>query len=180
MWYAIQVAGGKEETTCRLIDRFVEPGIVQEVFTPRYETQKKVRGAWLRSSSVLFPGYVIAVTHKDAYKNEKVDRLRRALHGVPEFTRLLTAGETYLPLDEREQALVCAFTRPGDRTVEMSMGIMDGDRVVVTSGPLLGREGLIRSVNRRKSIAYLEIEMFGRTLKTKVGLGIVAKRAVPA
>ena len=56
------------------------------------------------------------------------------------------------------------------------MGVIEGDRVVVTSGPLRGHEGWIKSVNRRKSLAFLEVEMFGRKLKTKVGLGIVARR----
>lgn len=169
MWYAVQVVAGKEEATCKLIERLVSPEVLQEVFTPRFETQKKVRGEWIMCTNVLFPGYVIAVTNK-------VDQLRRALHAVPEFTHVLAMGETYLPLDRRERALICAFTRPGDRTVEMSMGVKEGDRVVVTSGPLVGREAMIASINRRKSLAFIDIEMFGRTMRTKVGLGIVATR----
>ena len=43
-------------------------------------------------------------------------------------------------------------------------------------GPLVGREGWIRKINRRKRTAYLEIDMFGRTIQTKIGLGIVRKR----
>ena len=82
-------------------------------------------------------------------------------------------GETFAPLDEADKALICAFTQKEDRTVKMSFGVMEGDRVVVTAGPLLGREGWIRSVNRHKNLAFLEIEMFGRTLRTKVGLGVV-------
>ena len=55
---------------------------------------------------------------------------------------------------------------------------MEGDHVVVTGGPLKGHEGWIRSVNRQKSLAFLEIEMFGRKLKTKVGLAILNRRSV--
>ena len=35
---------------------------------------------------------------------------------------------------------------------------------------------LVFLFTRRKRTAYLEIEMFGRTIQTKIGLGIVRKR----
>ena len=37
----------------------------------------------------------------------------------------------------------------------MSMGVMDGEHVVVLSGPLRGREALITSVNRHKNLAFV-------------------------
>ena len=54
--------------------------------------------------------------------------------------------------------------------VEMSSGIIENDRVRILSGPLMGMEGNIRRIDRHKRIAYLEIEMFGRTVEMKVGL----------
>ena len=169
-WYAIQVTSGKEESTCRLMRRLVDGAVLQEVFTPRFETQKKYQGEWRMCQSVLFPGYVVAVT-------PCIDELRKLLRDVPEFTRVLAMGETYLPLDDRDRAWIEALTRKGDRTVQMSVAVVEGDRVVVTSGPLKDHEGWIRSVNRQKSLAFLEIEMFGRKLKTKVGLAILSRRS---
>ena len=61
-WYAIQVTSGKEESTCRLMRRLVPAAVLEEVFTPRYETQKKYQGEWRMCQSILFPGYVVAVT----------------------------------------------------------------------------------------------------------------------
>lgn len=168
-WYAIQVTSGKEESTCRLMRRLVPSAVLEEVFTPRYETQKKYQGEWRMCQSILFPGYVVAVT-------PDVDELRLRLRGVPEFTRVLAMGETYLPLDERDRAWIESLTRKGARTVEMSAAVMEGDHVVVTGGPLKGHEGWICAVNRQKSLAFLEIEMFGRKLKTKVGLAILSRQ----
>ena len=170
-WYAIQVTSGKEESTCRLMRRLVPPAVLEEVFTPRYETQKKYQGEWRMCQSILFPGYVVAVT-------SDVDELRQRLRGVPEFTRVLAMGETYLPLDEHDRAWIEALTRKGARTVGMSTAVMEGDHVVVTGGPLKDHEGWICAVNRQKSLAFLEIEMFGRKLKTKVGLAILSRPAV--
>ena len=73
-------------------------------------------------------------------------------------------------------AWIDAFTEKGHRTVGVSEGVIEGDRIIVLKGPLVGREGWIRKINRRKRTAYLEIDMFGRTIQTKIGLGIVRKR----
>ena len=59
--------------------------------------------------------------------------------------------------------------------IEMSEGVIEGDQVRITKGPLRHHEGWIKKINRHKRLAYLEIEMFGRTLEAKVGLGIVRK-----
>ncbi len=168
-WFAVQVAPGKEEPTCRLMRRLVDPEVLAEAFTPRYEVQKKYQGEWRMCQATLFPGYVIAVT-------PKIDVLRARLARVPEFTRVLTMGETYLPLEDADRAWIESLTSRKSRVVEMSSGFMEGDRVVVTSGPLVGHEGWIAGVNRQKGLAFLEVEMFGRKLRTRVGLAILARR----
>lgn len=168
-WYVVQVVSGKEYATRDLVERLVPGEVIAECFVPAYETQIKFRGAWKTVQKPLFPGYVVAVT-------SDIDALRLCLRGVPEFTRVLACGETFVPLDEADKALICVFTQKDDRTVAMSFGVMDGDCVVVTAGPLTGREGWISGINRHKNLAFLEIEMFGRTLKTKVGLGVLRKK----
>ena len=189
-WYVIQVPTGREQTLAHAIERVAaesdaaaeaaaEPDseptapILTECFSPRFATQKKCRGEWRDVEQLLFPGYLIAVTARP-------EALKEALRRVPEFTRLLAVGETFVPLSDQDQAWIGAFTSEGARCVPMSAGeverLADGDRIVVTQGPLAGKEALIQSVNRRKSLAYLQFEICGRTVTTKVGLAIVRKR----
>ena len=168
-WYVIQVVTGKEEAMCRLIERLAPEGSLDECFSPRYATEMKVRGEWVPAKKPLFPGYIIAVSRS-------VGQLAETLRRTPEFMRLLTVGEAFVPLHEEDQAWIGAFTKRGDRTVPMSTGVMEGDRVVVLDGPLVGCEAMIKSVNRHKSLAILEFEICGRRVTTKVGLGIVKKR----
>ena len=168
-WYVIQVVTGKEEAMCRLIERLAPEGSLDECFTPRYATEMKVRGEWVPARKPLFPGYIIAAS-------DRVDLLAETLRRTPEFTRLLSVGETFVPLHAEDQAWIGAFTKRGDRTVPMSKGVMEGDRVVVLDGPLVGCEAMIKSVNRHKSLAILEFEICGRRVTTKVGLGIVRRR----
>ena len=58
----------------------------------------------------------------------------------------------------------------------MSKGLIVNDQVIIREGPLKGNEGLIKKIDRHKRRAYLELEMFGRTVETQVGLEIVEKR----
>ena len=61
------------------------------------------------------------------------------------------------------------------KTIMSNNGILENEKVVVLEGPLKGREGLIRKIDRHKRLAWLEIEMFGRKTKFEVGLEIVRK-----
>lgn len=165
-WYVVQVFKGREEFMAGLISRVAPRAVLSECFYPRFATEIKVRGRWVPVEKPLFPGYLIAITDDPA-------ELDRVLLSMPEPARVLTLGDVYVPLGRDEVELIGGFTRPGERVVPMSMGFKEGDRVVVTSGPLVGRQALISSVNRRKSIAFLELDLCGRRVTTRVGLGIL-------
>lgn len=169
MWYVVQTMAGGESAACRLIECLVARSVLEECFVPRYEVQKHIRGQWRTCAATLFPGYLIVVTNC-------VEELEAQLRGVPTFTHMLSNDGGFTPLKDEEVAWIDAFTEKGHRTVGVSEGIIEGDRIIVLKGPLMGHEGWIKTINRRKRTAYLSIEMFGRTIQTKVGLGIVRKR----
>ena len=171
-WYVIQVVSGRERKVCELLRAKIGEDVLKECFSPAYATQRKVRGEWEEHRSLLFPGYVIAVTRDAA-------ELKARMRTVAEFTRLLSLGERFTSLTKAERAWICAYTQRGERVMPMSMAVMEGDQVRVVQGPLLGQEAFIDHVDRRRSTAYIELEMFGRRIKTKIGLGVVAKRSQP-
>ncbi len=82
----------------------------------------------------------------------------------------------FCPLTADERDWFLAFSDAA-HVVRMSEGVIEGDTVRVTRGPLMGREGLIRKIDRHKRRAYLEVTMFGRTVPASVGLEIVRKTA---
>lgn len=165
-WYVIQVPPGKEESLCELIMRAAGNSLVSECFCPSFATQKKIKGEWKNVTQTLFPGYVIAVTGN-------VDELKHRLGRVTEFTRLLKMGEGFVPLSFAEKSWLSEYTSKGDREIPMSMGVMEGDKVRVISGPLKGHEACITSINRRKCLAFIKVDMFGREIETRVGLGVL-------
>ena len=168
MWYVVQVLHGHEDVMAGLISSMMpaEQGVLQEIFSPSYETERKARGRWYRCTRTLLPGYLIAVT-------EYPDELDRQLHELPEFARVLRRGEVCVPLSDAEVEVIGRDTVPGNRIVPMSAGVKDGETVVVTQGPLKGHEGLITRIDRRHSVAYVTFQMCGQSVNTRLGLAVM-------
>ena len=100
--------------------------------------------------------------------------MQQYLLRMDDFARVLSQDGQFVPLAKEETQLIGSFTHRGDRVVPMSEALKDGDQVVVTAGPLLGHEGLIKDVNRRKNTAYLEVNLCGRRISTRVGIAVLS------
>lgn len=171
MWYVAQVATGQEERTLQLIRQHVGIGkgeVLEECFIPCYEVKKHVGGEWVVRTQPLFPGYLVVVT-------ALVEDLEQALRAVPAFTKILGNNDMFIPLADGDIAWLDAFTQTNHRVVDMSEGIIEGDEIKITHGPLMNHVGWIKRIDRHKRLAYLEVQMFGRTIETKVGLEVVRK-----
>lgn len=174
-WYVVQVRTGREGAMCELIERVAGEGgsgLLTECFSPQFTTRRKYRGEWCDVQRPLLPGYVIAVTARP-------EELALRMRGVPEFTQLLSVGETFVPLREDERAWMESLTEEGDRTVALSVAVRDGDSIRVTEGPLKGREGVIKRVDRRKCLARLEVSVGGKRVTTTVGLAVLPEGGGP-
>ena len=167
MWYVIQVINGREDVMRERIERVVSQGAIQELFYPQYQTEIKMHGEWVNTTKPLFPGYLICDTADPR-------TVQQCLLRMDDFARVLSQDGQFVPLAKEETQLIGSFTNRGDRVVPMSEALKDGEQVVVTAGPLLGREGLIKKINRRKSTAYLELDLCGRRITTRVGLAVLS------
>lgn len=167
--FVVQVISGQEDRAAALIAKLAQ-GAVEDCFVPKREVAHRKSGQWHRILEKLFPGYVFVRTSAPK-------RAREVLGGVPAFTRMLTsAGDTCLPLTADEVAWINATTNMDTHVMEMSEGVIEGDRVVVIRGPLKGREASITRVDRHKRLAWVDMNMFGRNKTIRVGLEIVSKR----
>ena len=119
------------------------------------------------SGRMAYPGYVFLIA-------QNLECLVNGLKKVIGLTKLIGIGDQIVPLVQEEVELLMRIGTD-KQLVEMSSGIIENDRVQILSGPLMGMEGNIRRIDRHKRIAYLEIEMFGRTVEMKVGLEIIRK-----
>ena len=156
MWYVMQVRTGTEENIRCQCQRLISSNVLERCFIPYYQQKKRFQGEWHIQERILFPGYVFLI---------------RKVIGL---TKLIGTGDEIVPLVQEEIDLLMKIGKD-KQLVEMSSGIIENDRVQILAGPLMGMEGNIRRIDRHKRTAYLEIEMFGRTVEMKVGLEIIRK-----
>lgn len=167
--YVIQVLGGHEEQARRALERAMGE-LARDCFTPLCTLRKKVRGEWRDTSSLLFSGYVFVQTAEPRV-------LLEASRKVGVLSRMLgVSGDSFKALSEDEVAWLDAVTGGETHIVGMSTAVQEGDRIVVTDGPLRGQEALIQKVDRHKRVAYLRIHILGRDTRVRVGLEVVSKR----
>ena len=170
MWYVMQVRTGTEENIRCQCQRLINSNVLERCFIPYYQQKKRFQGEWHIQERILFPGYVFLIA-------ENPEKLVNGLRKVIGLTKLIGTGDEIVPLVQEEIDLLMKIGTD-KQLVEMSSGIIENDRVQILAGPLMGMEGNIRRIDRHKRIAYLEIEMFGRTVEMKVGLEIIRKRII--
>lgn len=168
--YVLYVGAGREEATKSLIEHVASHDAYEEVFYPTFEKRIRRSGIWHTVDAYLVPGYLFVVA-------TDVGFLREELKSVPALTKLLSMGEQFVPLGPEDAEWLEQLTTPFERTVGFSEGYIEGDRVVITVGPLRGQESKIRKIDRRKRLAYLDFHIMGREKTVKVGLEIVRKVA---
>lgn len=165
-WHVLQVVPGQEQSMAERAASLVGPELLSACFPLRYELLKKQQGAWRLVTEVMFPGYVFLATGD-------IDAVRERLKLSTSFARLLGAGDAIFSLTPEEAAFVSEFGG-AEHVVGMSEGEIEDGRTIVRSGPLRGREDLIRKIDRHKRVAYLDVGLLDQ-VRVRVGLEITRK-----
>lgn len=167
MWYVIQVYTGRElEIAQQCRDRVMVDG--EDVFVPLAERWTKIRGERTLITSRLFPGYVFIET-------DQIEDFYQRLNRIYAMTKVLRTGEEMTPIQKEEEAYLRRLS--GDEhIVRYSEGYMEGDRLVVTSGPLKDFEGNVKKILRHKRLVVMEVPLLGQAVEVTLGLGVVERR----
>ena len=176
-WYIVQVQTGREQAMCETIRRVCanetagdgETPLLEECFSPTYVHRLKYDGEWRDFERPLLPGYVVAVVSDPVALTHK-------LRSIRDFARTLTMAETFVPLREEERAWIEENTEMGNRVIPISVGYRKGDALVVTDGPLKGREAMIDRIIRKKCVAILKVHVGNITITTEVGFALLPER----
>lgn len=80
-----------------------------------------------------------------------------------------------MPIERSKEELFRSMV-DDNHEIAISTGLIEGDKVIITDGPLAGKEAMIKKINRHKRIAILNVTMFGESVGVTVGLEIVEKR----
>lgn len=167
MWYVIQVYTGRElEIAKQCRKRVMTKG--EDVFVPLAERWTKIRGERTLITSRLFPGYVFIET-------EKIQEFHTRLKRLCSMTKILKTGEEITPIQLEEEEYLKRIGGK-DHVVQYSEGYIEGEKLVVTSGPLKDFSGKVKKILRHKRLVVMEVPLLGHTVEVTLGLGIVEKR----
>lgn len=117
-----------------------------EIFLITLEKMKRYEGHWHCQQETLFRGCVFAKSHSRR-------RLEEAAKDTGMF-RSFHAGEYSFPILNAEKNFLMDV---GGEThcIAMSKGYIQNGKTFVTEGPLCGKEGKIRKIDRHKRIARI-------------------------
>ncbi|WP_206214701.1 hypothetical protein [Adlercreutzia sp. ZJ242] len=167
-WYAVHVREGHEEAMAAKCASVLAPEVAERCVAPRYEKFLRQRGTWRLVVDPIFREYFF-IAARDARA------LSRALGRLSLPVALAGGREgAHAALSPDVQAwLSSALDAQG--VLRASEGVVEGGRLTVTRGPLAGRERSIRSVDRRKRMAYVSLGEPGGGFLLKAALNVPEK-----
>ena len=166
MWYVIQVQARHEELVadkCR--QRVIVPG--EQVFVIMAERMFRKKEGWERQLHPAFQKYVFA-------EMEDVEDFRIRLRKIKELAKLLEIGGDITPIRPEEQELLLELGGD-DHIIRISEGYMEGEKLVVTDGPLKGLEGTVKRVNPRQHMVEIVTSLLGEESVVRLGVELVQR-----
>lgn len=167
MWYVLKVRTGSEESARMKYVENVPGEILETCSVYYYEEMRRFRGEWVTRRRVFLPGYLFMAT-------EKIDELEKQLRRIGGKAELLGDEGEVFPVSRAEMEFLKSLGGK-EQVIRMSEGIIEKSQLKVMSGPLCGKESLIRKIDRHKRKAYLEMPIFGATQMVQAGLEVKSK-----
>ncbi len=148
-------------------------GKLQEVICFQYQRMLRYAGRWHLERRTLLPGCVFLsgseswvpesdVSAMGAQKSRQTD-VQAGGRGN---------GISLAPCEPPFWKTLCQK----DYLLPMSRGIIKDGSPIVTSGPLVGHEGMIRRIDRHKRTAEIETPFAGQEMRVTLGLEIYQKQ----
>ena len=116
---------------------------------------------------LLFPSYIFIET-------ERIEEFVDNIKWFPGFNMNLHIDDIYCPVYEHEVVILNRLIAEND-IIDISQGYMEGDKVHVTNGPLVGMEGQIRKVKPRQRAAILDMNIINRKTEVSLALELIEK-----
>lgn len=152
IWYLLRCPKESEDDYRQRCRELVAAEALQEMLCFQYQRLMRYRGEWHLERRPLLPGHIfLSGARKPALKETKDLSLSPC---EPSFLKELCKE---------------------DSLIDLSRGVIKDGILTITSGPLKGRERLIRRIDRHKRTAEIEIPIDGKRWQVTVGLEIYEK-----
>lgn len=163
-WYALFTITGEEDNVKeRICYRLKNSNI--KVIVPKRKLRERKNGIWSHKIRTLFPGYIFlnGFMSFDEY---------HLLNNIPGLIKVLKNDcEPYI-IDKREMQVIKTLIND-DEVIEPSSAILYRNRIVIKDGPLVGLEGKIASVNKRKGRVKVRFSFNGTEKLVELSISVI-------
>lgn len=180
-WYVLYVRSNTEHRVAKYVNlAFRNKGLPYELEAFSLESEQYFNSKKIKDSDKpyirrpVFSNYIFIETNMP--ENEFREAFFSIGYNSTDIIRLLTYGKSGIIALRDEERIRLEYLFRSKRCLEHSVGYIEGDRVVITGGALVGMEGSIKKINRHHRSAQIEISLFNETQIIEVALEIVSKK----
>ncbi|WP_127530244.1 antiterminator LoaP [Paenibacillus kobensis] len=181
-WYVLFVRNGSEDRVKSSLQRLFSGDLLRCV-VPKKQISERKAGHIDLVERVLFPGYVFIQTQMNyatyyiLQTNPYIYRLlnycgrKDLIHHHQDSDHPEEVEEQYFKQVPEEEISPILGLLDHDDVVENSKVYFENSRINVVSGPLTGKEGIVKKVDKRKRRAKVSLNLFGG--ERTIDLGII-------
>jgi len=173
-WFVLYVRTACEERVLGALKKRIDADTYTPFIPRKWYPHVKAGVVIGKELKPCFPGYVFVRSLKG--DRDSIPGLRAAVQGMNEAYYFLCYGgdKTDMALREKERNFLERLMN-AEFCMEPSLGFIEGERVRVVSGALMGVESQIVKINKGKRTAVIEIDMFKAKRKITLMMEILEK-----
>jgi len=168
-YYAIQVKTRSEDKFIKLF-KASHPQITFPIHFPKRLLDIRKSGKIKSSTPAVFPGYLFI----EAENDEEIISCQWEFRRTEGFYRFLKSNRDITPLADRDLELVLHFiNNTGSVAGRSKVYFNENSRIVVVEGPLIGLEGRIIKVDRRKGRAKIKLDLYNDSFSIDLAFEVI-------
>jgi transcriptional antiterminator NusG len=172
-WYALFVETGKEDLVQTMIRKYFDESAIHAI-VPKRKLQERKQGQIIEVCKTMFPGYVLINTRMNS-------NIYYTLKRIPRYYRLLNKyshndqneefyeNNLFSKIDDSEMDSILQLI-DHDGTIDYSTLYLEDGKVFVRKGPLMGLEGVIKKIDKRKKRARIVLNFMGNEICLDLGI----------
>ncbi|MDR1099451.1 MAG: antiterminator LoaP [Treponema sp.] len=168
-YYALQVKTRSEDKYIKLL-KALHPDIPFPLFFPQRQIDIRRKGRVSGSIAPVFPGYIFVETRDE----DDILHYQWSFRRTDGFFRFLRSNQNITPLVNQDLELALHFIKKvGPLAGKSKVYFNENSRIVVTEGPLMGLEGQIIKVDKRKGRAKIKLDLYDDSFSIDLAFEII-------
>jgi len=166
-YFVMHVQTGKEAEIKHNIERHAELSVQGEVYFPVRHLNIRRAGKTVVEKKPVFPGYLFWITEQLSAQQSW------SIRHIPGFFRFLGTGRTPQPLSGVDLDILGHFMNFGEVLGTSMVSFDENKRIKVASGPMMGLEGKIIGVDKRKRRARVRLDLYKSSFEIDFGFELL-------